>query len=643
MGNSLVIEPWSLVLRQMNPTNLIPVLPDSAPFTPEQRAYLNGFFAGLYSRTTVSTPAAPAAAKPLEPLTILFGSQTGNCETLAKRIAKEAGKRGFAPTSHDLAKYPTAQLASEKTLLIVTSTYGDGEPPDNAKAFWDFLKSDAAPKLGNLRFSLCALGDSNYPKFCQFGKDVDARLEALDATRVHPRTDCDVEYEEPFAVWLGAALNALSAGASVPLTPALSLGERGKLIPSSRKGERGDNMQDVSVPIRRPGLFPLPGGEGQGEGEGSVGYSKSRPFPARLLTNRRLNAPGSGKDVRHFEIALHGSGLDYEVGDALGVVPQNDPALVGELLAALGAGGEESVPGRSGEAVPLRDALTSHYEITRIPKPLLEAFATRTGDDELKRVTAPTANGELTKFLWGREIIDLLLAHPTVKFAPAEFIGLLRKLQPRLYSISSSPKAHPGEVHLTVGAVRYESLGRARAGVCSTFLADRVAADTPVPVFVHSNKAFRPPAADSPLIMVGPGTGIAPFRAFLEERRATGAAGRNWLFFGDQKSATDFLYREEIEAFQKDGLLARLDLAWSRDQGEKIYVQQRMLENAGELFAWLEAGAGFYVCGDASRMAKDVDAALHQVIERAGGKTVEQAAEYVQALKAAKRYQRDVY
>ena len=288
-------------------------------------------------------------------------------------------------------------------------------------------------------------------------------------------------------------------------------------------------------------------------------------------------------------------------------------------------------------------ALTSHYEITRIPKPLLEAFAVRTGDELLQRVTSSTANGELKQFLWGREIIDMLVAHPGVRFAPAEFIGLLRKLQPRLYSISSSPKAHPGEVHLTVGAVRYESFGRVRQGVCSTFLADRVEAETPVPVFVHSNNGFRPPPPDAPSIMVGPGTGIAPFRAFLEERRAIGAKGKNWLFFGDQKSSTDFLYRDEIESFQREGLLSRLDLAWSRDQSEKVYVQNRMIEKATELFAWLEAGGAFYVCGDASRMAKDVDTALHQVIQIAGGKTAEQAMEYVANLKSAKHYQRDVY
>ena len=602
---------------------LVPILPESAPFTAEQRAYLNGFFAGLFSRSPLASPVAAAPeARPLTPLTILFGSQTGNAENLAKRIARAAGNRGFAPTIQDLAKYPTAQLAAEKHLLVVTSTYGDGEPPDNAKPFWDWLAGDAASALAQIRFSVCALGDSNYPKFCAFGQAVDARLEKLGGIRIHPRADCDVEYETSFAAWLDTTLaKLLDCGSPLPLSLDAA------------------NAQPAEVAARNA----TESARGPANSKTPPAHSRSNPFPARLVTNRRLNAPGSAKDVRHFEIALHGSGLSYEAGDALGVVPQNDPSLVEELLAALGVHGDETVPGRNGEPVPLREALTCHYEATRIPKPMLEAFAARTGDEVLKQIASPTANGGLTRFLWGREIIDLLLAHPTVRFAPAEFIGLLRKLQPRLYSISSSPKAHPGEVHLTVGAVRYESLGRARQGVCSTFLADRVSPETPVPGFVHSNKAFRPPPPDAPLIMVGPGTGIAPFRAFLEERRATGAQGRNWLFFGDQKSTTDYLYREEIEAFQADGLLTRLDLAWSRDQMDKVYVQQRMVENATELFAWLEAGGHFYVCGDASRMARDVDTALHQVIQTAGGKSTDEAAACVAALKREKRYQRDVY
>jgi sulfite reductase (NADPH) flavoprotein alpha-component len=624
---------------------IIPQLPESAPFTPEQRAYLNGFFAGLFSRAPVAgvVAATPTAAHRLVPLPVLFGSQTGNCEKLAKRIAREAGKHGFAPTIHDLAKYPATQLASERAMLIVTSTYGDGEPPDNAKSFWEFLASDGAPRLSDLRFSVCALGDTNYAKFCGFGKDLDARLDKLGATRIHPRADCDVEFEEPFTKWLHGALGVLTV-ADKPLTPALSPGERGNRIQRDGKREADDSSAISQVSENTPLLSPLPlGGESQGEGETRASYSRSNPFPARLLTNRKLNAPGSAKDVRHFEISLAGSGLHYEVGDALGVVPQNDSALVAELIAALGARGDDPVPGPNGNFVPLREAFAHDYEITRIPKPLLETLAARTGDELLRRVTAPEANGELTKFLWGRQIIDLLLAHPRVTFSPAQFVALLRKLQPRLYSISSSPKAHPGEVHLTVSAVRYESQGRARAGVCSTFLADRVGAGISVPVFVHHSKAFRPPAPDVPLIMVGPGTGIAPFRAFLEERRAVGAKGRNWLFFGDQKSSTDFLYRDEIESFRHDGLLTRLDLAWSRDQSEKVYVQQRMLEHAREVWDWLEQGAAFYVCGDASRMAKDVDAALHEIIRREGGKTSEQAGDYVKQLKAAKRYQRDVY
>lgn len=599
----------------------VPVLPDTAPFTPEQRAYLNGFLAGLFSRAPQPNLTGPAAeSKPLTPLTILFGSQTGNAENLSKCIAKEAGKRGFAPTVQDLGKYATAQLASEQALLVITSTYGDGEPPDNAKAFWEFLSSEAAPKLTQMKFSVLALGDSNYPKFCAFGKSVDERLAKLGATRVHPRTDCDVEYEEPFAKWMDGALGALSAQGAEAAKKCLVISNQSEAATGSPAPSA--LITNHSVPT----------------------YSRSHPFPAPLLANVRLNGEGSAKDTRHFAFSLEGSGLSYDAGDALGVRATNCAELVEELLRALGRSGEEPVPDRDGKETPLREALIHHYEITRIPSPLLKAVAERSGDAELLKLTAPGTNGELTKFLWGREIIDLLHAHPAAKFAPTEFIALLKKLQPRLYSISSSPKAHPGEVHLCVGVVRYDSLGRSRKGVCSTFLAERVPTGGAVPVFVHHNKNFRPPAnMDAPMIMVGPGTGIAPFRAFLEERKASGAKGKNWLFFGDQRAATDFLFREEIETMQREGTLHRLDLAFSRDQAEKVYVQNRMTEHAKELYAWLEEGGGFYVCGDASRMAKDVDAALHQVIQTAGGKTAEEATAYVAALKKDKRYQRDVY
>jgi sulfite reductase (NADPH) flavoprotein alpha-component len=373
-------------------------------------------------------------------------------------------------------------------------------------------------------------------------------------------------------------------------------------------------------------------------------YSRKNPFPAKLSTNRSLTGAGSAKDTRHFEIDLVGSGLAYEVGDSLGVFPTNNPALVEEMLGVLGFSGDEPVTDPNGNPLSIREALTRSYVITEKDKKLLAAIAEKdpTAAHFTPMVT-PEGKAELDAYVSGREVIDPLLDHPAARFTPEEFVKLLRKLQPRLYSIASSQKAHPDAVHLTVAAVRYESHGRKREGVCSTFLADR-ADNADVPVFVHTAKHFRvPEELSTPVIMVGPGTGIAPFMAFLQERKATGATGKNWLFFGDQKSATDFLYRDELEAWQAEGVLHRLDTAFSRDQADKIYVQHRMLEAAQELFEWLEQGACFYVCGDASRMAKDVDAALHKVVETAGGKSPEEAAAYVEELKKSKRYRKDVY
>jgi sulfite reductase (NADPH) flavoprotein alpha-component len=373
-------------------------------------------------------------------------------------------------------------------------------------------------------------------------------------------------------------------------------------------------------------------------------YSRRNPFPAKLSTNRTLTGAGSAKDTRHFEIDLTGSGLAYEVGDSLGVFPTNNPALVEEILGVLGFRGDEPVTDPNGNPLSIREALTRSYVITEKDKKLLAAIAEKdpTAAHFAPMVT-PEGKAELESYAWGREVIDPLLAHPAAKFTPEEFVKCLRKLQPRLYSIASSQKAHPDAVHLTVAAVRYESHGRKREGVCSTFLADR-ADNSSVPVFVHTAKHFRvPEELSAPVIMVGPGTGIAPFMAFLQERKASGATGKNWLFFGDQKSSTDFLYRKELEAWQAEGVLHRLDTAFSRDQPDKIYVQHRMLEAAQELFEWLEQGAYFYICGDASRMAKDVDAALHKVVETAGRKTPEEAAAYVEELKKSKRIRKDVY
>lgn len=581
----------------------VPVIPDSAPFTAEQRAWLNGYLAGLFSRGSVNPVAAGAQpkAQALTPLTILFGSQTGSAEGLAKRAAKEAGKRGFAATVLDMAQTSLAKLAGEKNILVITSTYGDGEPPDNAKALHTALAAEASPTLGSVRYSVCALGDTNYVQFCKCGKDFDAFLERHGAHRVAPHAECDLDYEAKFAGWLQTALDGLSSGAA-------SVGADSSATPTA------------SAPVANK-FAPT---------ETDSGYSRAKPFPATLLTTRNLSGEGSAKQVNHIEFDLGDSGLVYEAGDALGVYPHNCPELVEDVLGALSCDGEEAVPAPDGTTTSLRRALTELYDLGKPTPELLAHFGGGGGGG-----TAIALH----------HVIDALLARVDVKLAPADFVKVLKRIQPRLYSISSSPKAHAGQVHLTVGAVRYEIGSRARKGVCSTFLADRVTGgESRVGIFVHSNKAFRPPAnGETPMIMVGPGTGIAPFRGFLHERRATGAKGKNWLFFGDQRSTTDFLYREELTALQTEGVLTRLDLAWSRDQQAKVYVQNRMVEHAAELYAWLESGAHFYVCGDASRMAKDVDVALHTVIERAGGKTAAQAAEYVQALKVAKRYCRDVY
>lgn len=587
--------------------NKIPFIPESAPFTADQRQWLNGYLAGFFSDARAMTGIAASAvpALPPKPLTILFGSQTGTAEGLAKKTMKEAEKHGFAPKLVDMAKYESVDFATEENVLLITSTYGDGEPPDNAQKFWDFLKGEAVPPLAHLRYSVLALGDTNYPAFCQFGKNCDEHLEKLGATRIAPRVDCDVDYEAPARAWTESVFATLASAA----------------------GGTASATGPVEEPVAE-----------------ETGYTKKNPFPARLLANRKLNGEGSGKEVRHYEISLAGSGLVYEAGDALGVMPANCADVVSDLLGVLGCDGEEAVKTPDGTETSLRLALAQHYDITKPSPELLKAAAERgAANGELIGLLDPARKEELKKWFWGREIIDVIagLASP---FTAAEFVALLKKLQPRLYSISSSPKAHPDEVHLTVAAVRYESNGRGRKGVCSTFLADRCTDETPVPVYVQTSHGFRLPADGSvPVIMCGPGTGIAPFRAFLEEREATGATGRNWLFFGDQRRATDFLYREQLEAWVANGHLARLDLAFSRDQAEKIYVQNRMLENAAELWNWLESGAHFYVCGDASRMAKDVDAALHRIAETAGGMTPEAAAEYIQKLKSDKRYQRDVY
>jgi sulfite reductase (NADPH) flavoprotein alpha-component len=582
----------------------VPSLPDNAPFTAAQRQWLNGFIAGLFAQSNIvgSGSSAPAAI----PLLILFGSQTGAAEGLARRAASTAATRGFLPRVLEANAATQLNWASESRLLVITSTYGDGDMPDNAQNFWNWLQTDASRSLAHLQYSVLALGDSHYEQFCAAGKKIDERLQLLGAKRLHPRTDCDVDYAASAQAWLEGTLAALGASDS----PAA-----------------GESPRAAQTAPPEPA---------------TPGFSRANPFPAVLLTNRKLTAEGSSKEVRHFEISLDGSGLVYEVGDALGVYPANCPSLVDDLLQALHCDGEEAVPNPGGGELPLRKALTDCYDITRPGPELLQRVASE--NPNLLALLAPDRKGALCQWLWGREVLDLFLETPSFHPTAPEFIGWLKPLGPRLYSISSSPRVHTGQVHLTVGIVRHLAHGRARKGVCSTFLADRAPSRVPVPVFVQKSSGFRLPAnGHTPIIMVGPGTGVAPFRAFLHERQAAGAKGPNWLFFGEQHATTDFYYREELEQMRYAGHLTRFSTAFSRDQADKVYVQNRMLEEAAELWAWLQSGAHFYVCGDASRMAKDVDATLHRVIETAGHKSPEQAAAFVNQLKAEKRYQRDVY
>jgi sulfite reductase (NADPH) flavoprotein alpha-component len=374
-------------------------------------------------------------------------------------------------------------------------------------------------------------------------------------------------------------------------------------------------------------------------------YTRANPFLARLVVNRRLSGPESEKDTRHFELDLTGWGLSFEVGDSLAIYPTNDLELVDEIIHTLGATGDEQVSRPRGEPTTFREALLRDYSITQPTPKFLRAIAERaSAAPTLAYLLAPNRKQDLETYLWGMEIVDFLLEHPSARFAPKEFVGLLTKLQPRLYSVASSLRAYPDQVHFIVDVVRYESHGRLRKGVASSFLAER-ADDVPVPVFPSVAKHFHlPEGPDTPIIMVGPGTGVAPFRAYLQERKATGAKGRNWLFFGSQHESCDFAYGDEFTASLKEGLLTRLDCAWSRDQAQKIYVQHKMTENAAEIWKWIDAeGAHFFVCGDARRMAKDVDATLRNIVREQGGKSVEQANEYVEKLKNEKRYKRDVY
>jgi sulfite reductase (NADPH) flavoprotein alpha-component len=584
--------------------------------TESQKVWLSGYLAASQTTSVQVTQEAPVTEVPVastgqtisKDVTILYGSQTGNAQGLAENAGKTLEGHGFKVTVSSMNDFKPNNLKKVQNLLIVVSTHGEGDPPDNALSFHEFLHGRRAPKLDDLRFSVLALGDSSYEFFCQTGKEFDQRLEELGGTRLSERVDCDLDYDEPAAEWLEGVLGGLSEAQGGSAAPAQGT--------SAQTGQSGQSA-----------------------------YSRTNPFKAEVLENLNLNGRGSNKETRHLELSLEGSGLTFEPGDSLGVYPENDPELVQLLLEEMKWNPEESViVNKQGEVRPLREALISYFEITVLTKPLLEQAAKLSGNEALQELVSPGNEEQVKAFLKGHDLLDLVREFGPWNASAQEFISILRKMPSRLYSIASSLSANPDEVHLTIGAVRYDAHGRERKGVCSILCAERLHPGDTLPIYIQNNQNFKLPTnSDTPIIMVGPGTGIAPFRSFMQEREEIGAEGKSWLFFGDQHFVTDFLYQTEWQKWVKDGVLTKMDVAFSRDTEEKVYVQHRMLEQSKELFAWLQEGAAVYICGDEKNMAHDVHQTLIDIIEKEGGMSHEEAEQYLADMQQQKRYQRDVY
>ena len=579
--------------------------------------WLSGFAAGVaYARSPgaalageAAVPAAASAApaarsEPAARLAVVYGSQTGNSKRVAERLGRAAEAAGLAVRVYAARDYPLKDLARERYLTVVTSTQGDGDPPDDARSFIEYLLGKRAPRLEQLAFSVLALGDSSYPKFCETGRQVDERLAELGARRLLARVDCDLDYDRLATPWLEQLL-------------------------ARARDELGTPQVATVTRLRPVPAVPL--------------WTREQPFVARVLGNQRITGRGATKDVRHVEISLEGSGLTYQPGDALGVWHENPAAVVASVIAALGVDGSTRVE-VDGTTRPLAEWLTSHREITRLTRPFLAEHARRSGDAELASALAPGGEARLRGLLKDLQVVDLLERWPAA-WAAAEFVQALRPLAPRLYSIASSPAAVGEEAHITVAVVDYDSEGARRHGAASTHLASLTGDEATVRVFIEPNDRFRLPADPArDVIMIGPGTGVAPYRGFVQHRAEQGATGRNWLIFGARHFDSEFLYQSEWQDALKGGALARVDVAFSRDRGTpKAYVQDRIREAGAEIYAWLAGGANLYVCGDAEQMAPDVHAALADVVERHGGLDRAGAEAWLRGLADERRYLRDVY
>jgi sulfite reductase (NADPH) flavoprotein alpha-component len=586
--------------------------------SPEQATWISGYFSGVSDSFRLRTgvagavaemapPAAtsPAPAAASRTLTVLYASETGNSAALAKALAQDAKAQGINASAASMADYKVRSLKDEQDLVVITSTHGEGDPPQAGIGFFEFLESRKAPKLPQLRFAVLALGDSTYEKYCEAGKRIDRRLEELGAKRIADRVDCDVDYEEPSAAWHAEMLRRFA--------PAAQASAAGPAVASS-----------AASPAQ------------------ATAFDKKNPFAASVIDNLVLTGRGSSKETRHIELSLADSGLTYQPGDALGVVPRNDPALVATLIEKLKLQADAPVTVKQ-QTLPLVEALGSAFEITAATPRFLEHWASVTGSSELERLRSPDEGAARTAFLHNHHILDIVNRFPATGIEPTKLLAGLRPLQPRLYSIASSLAAAPDEVHLTVSTVNYNLHDVPRTGVASGYLAALTNEDATLPVYIQPSAHFHLPAADVPIIMIGAGTGVAPYRAFMQQREAEAASGRSWLFFGERNFRSDFLYQVEWQALLKSGALSRMDVAFSRDGADKVYVQDRLRAQGRDVYAWLEEGAHVYVCGDAAHMAPDVHAALAGIVETHGGLSHEAANEYLAELQRDRRYLLDVY